>query len=108
MDDVVRTIDCGGVRGMKKWSGICACNDKVYCAPFNADSILVIDAANSDVVRTIDCGGVRGPGKWIGICACNDKVYCAPNDADSILVIDAANSDVVRTTQPRHSQTNGG
>ena len=73
--------------GYWKWSGIAAVNDTLYCAPFNASSVLTIDA-KTNTVGTMDCG-VEGEHKWSGIAAVGDTLYCAPARASSVLVIDA-------------------
>jgi DNA-binding beta-propeller fold protein YncE len=94
---VARSIKCG-VAGVSKWAGICAVGTKLYCAPRNASSVLVIDA-DTDTVSTIECGvAVAGGGKWFGICAVGTKLYCAPHNASSVLVIDA-DTDTVSTME---------
>ena len=50
-----------------KWFGIASYGTKLFCAPRNASSVLVIDA-ETEAVRTIPCG-VDGDGKWRGIAA---------------------------------------
>eukprot|EP00966_Prymnesium_polylepis_P082523 1910871-Prymnesium_polylepis.1 len=62
----VRTIECG-VEGGLKWNGIAAVGTKLFCAPGDASSVLVIDA-ETEAVRTIECG-VEGGAKWRGIAA---------------------------------------
>mgnify|MGYP007125915366 CR=1 FL=1 len=61
-----------GVRRPDKWSGIAACAGRLYCAPCNESSVLVIDPA-TNTVRTIECG-VSGDGKWCGIAACDGRL----------------------------------
>ena len=91
-------IPCN-VDGDAKWCGIVAVGptahmtgSKLFCAPFNASSILVIDP-KSETVHQIE-SDVEGTGKWFGIAAVGQKVYCAPSGADSVLVIDA-DSEVI-------------
>jgi DNA-binding beta-propeller fold protein YncE len=76
------------------WCGIAAVGNKLYCAPHNAQRVLVIDG---DSVRTIECG-VAGDGKWLGIAAVGSKLYCAPSSASSVLVIDTR-TDTVSTIE---------
>ena len=77
-----------GVQGEYKWSGAAAVGTKIFCAPFKASSVLVIDAA-TEAVRTIPCG-VDGEYKWDGIAAVGTTLFCAPFNASSVLAIDAA------------------
>ena len=43
-----KLIECGG-EGGGKWSGIAYANGKFFCAPCNASTVLVIDAATGAV-----------------------------------------------------------
>jgi hypothetical protein len=76
--------------------GIAAVGSKLYCAPQNALTVLVIDS-KTDTVNTIDCG-VKGDGKWNGIAAVGSKLYCVPRGASSVLVIDSK-MDTVSTIE---------
>jgi flagellar motor protein MotB len=89
--EVVVAIECG-VAGNNKWGGIAAVGSKLYCAPYNASSVLVIDA-DADKISMIECG-VAGGDKWRGIAAVGSKLYCAPHYASSVLVIDAETGTV--------------
>eukprot|EP00531_Pseudo-nitzschia_arenysensis_P000412 CAMPEP_0116121882 /NCGR_PEP_ID=MMETSP0329-20121206/3927_1 /TAXON_ID=697910 /ORGANISM="Pseudo-nitzschia arenysensis, Strain B593" /LENGTH=1003 /DNA_ID=CAMNT_0003615711 /DNA_START=25 /DNA_END=3036 /DNA_ORIENTATION=- len=80
------TIPCG-VEGDWKWQGMALYRTKLFCAPANANDILVINADTKET-RTIPCG-VEGRFKWSGIACCGNKIFCAPWDASDILVINA-------------------
>lgn len=75
-----------------KWSGIAAGFDgRLYCAPCNASSVLVIDPVRHSL-STIEINRDWQPlqeDKWSGIVAAQDgRLYCAPASASYILVID--------------------
>ena len=74
------------VAGEFKWDGIAAWGDKLYCAPFHASGVLVIDP-HASTTRVIKCDAA-GKDKWSGTAACGEKLYCAPRDASGVLVID--------------------
>mmetsp|Transcript_13104 Transcript_13104/g.14986 ORF Transcript_13104/g.14986 Transcript_13104/m.14986 type:complete len:458 (+) Transcript_13104:86-1459(+) len=86
-----RTISCG-VDGHKKWCGIAEYDNKLFCAPYNASSVLVIDAELEEV-RTIPCG-VNGNYKWRGIARYGKKLYYCPFDASVVLVIDGETESI--------------
>ena len=70
-----------------KYRGICAGPDGLlYCAPWNAPTVLVIDPWT----RTL--GFIKGAGetgeKYFGICAGPDgRLHCGPCNASSVIVI---------------------
>ncbi|KAH8061108.1 hypothetical protein JL722_4405 [Aureococcus anophagefferens] len=76
------------LRGGEKWSGICACRGKLFCAPATAPGVLVVDPGASPPMRSIEGGRGGGGHMWDGICVCNGRLYCAPFDARSVLAID--------------------
>ena len=91
--ETVRTVSAGTcVNGFSKWFGIAAVGSRVYCAPSNASSVLVIDA-ESESVRTLPCG-LAGAGKWSGIVAVGHKLFCSPCNASYVLVIDAQTDEM--------------
>ena len=59
------------------------CFDKLYCAPFTHDEILVIDPV-LDRVESIPTG-FTGPMKYGGIASLDGKLYCTPSFADAVL-----------------------
>merc|ERR1719160_1803963 len=79
----------GGAGGTKqyKWSGAtCAPDGNIYCAPFHADSVLVINTKTKEI-NFIEGAGM-GQCKWAAAACGNDgNIYCAPSHADSVLVI---------------------
>ncbi|KAJ8605434.1 hypothetical protein CTAYLR_003312 [Chrysophaeum taylorii] len=95
----VSAIDCAGYsfggkeeRATRKWMGIAAVGNTLFCAPFDASSVLVIDATTMSV-STVKCG-VEGDGKWSGIAAVGRTLFCAPHNASSLLVVDAKTKSV--------------
>src|SRR5690606_3768625 len=88
-----RTNMGANLSGNDKWIGIAAGPDgKLYCAPYNAADILVIDPVAGTATRTNMGADLSGTIKWHGIATGPDgKLYCAPFAATDILVI----SDVV-------------
>jgi hypothetical protein len=86
--------------GVNKWIGaVRAQNGKIYCIPFNASNVLVIDPTN-DTTATI--GSLSSGGqKWRGGCLSpiNGKIYGMPYDSDTVLVINPA-TDTVSTIGP--------
>ena len=80
-----RTIECG-LQGSVQWDGIAAVGNKLFCAPFNAPSVLVIDV-ETEAMRTIETG-VEGGCKCAGIAAVGTKLFCAPRNASSVLILD--------------------
>lgn len=81
--------------GTNKYSsGTIAPNGKIYCTPFNADHVLVINT-NDDTISTITSGIPNGNGKWHGGClAPNGKIYCAPYARRDVLEIDPESDTV--------------
>ena len=77
----------GAGEGGIKYSDICAGPDGLlYCAPFNASSVLVIDPC-ARTLSFINGAGDLGM-KYYGICAGPDGLlYCPPFNASSVLVI---------------------
>src|SRR5690606_14651855 len=62
---------------------------RLYCAPFQATDILIIDPASGTAQRTNMGVDLSGTQKWQGIAAGPEgKLYCAPFNATDILVID--------------------
>ena len=82
--------------GLSKWKGCAmAANGKLYCAPYHAQSILVIDVSTQQLSH-IELGvSCKDECKWSGIAAGIDGcLYCAPCSADSILVVDPEDDSV--------------
>mmetsp|Transcript_3238 Transcript_3238/g.10181 ORF Transcript_3238/g.10181 Transcript_3238/m.10181 type:complete len:591 (-) Transcript_3238:76-1848(-) len=69
-----------------KWSGLVELDDKLYCIPFHADDLLVLDAS-SHTTRTL-ASGTAWNGKWSGAAVWGRELYCAPFNADDVLVVD--------------------
>ena len=90
--DLIMDYDAGDIH---VWSGIAlGSNSKLYCAPCDAVSILVIDSCTWHL-STIDLNVIPGgpaldsSNKWSGIALAEDgRLYCAPWCVSSVLVID--------------------
>ena len=55
----------------------------MYCAPFNASRVLVVDTFNG-MLSFLEGAGEKGGSKYAGICAGADgKLYCAPHSASA-------------------------
>eukprot|EP00927_Polykrikos_kofoidii_P069497 TRINITY_DN65004_c0_g1_i1.p1 TRINITY_DN65004_c0_g1~~TRINITY_DN65004_c0_g1_i1.p1 ORF type:complete len:369 (+),score=52.01 TRINITY_DN65004_c0_g1_i1:180-1286(+) len=86
-DRVVKFIKGVGPE-MCKWTGAAKGNDgNIYCAPFNSESVLVIEPENMDF--NLLQGAGSGKGKWSGAAVAPDgTIFCAPFNADSVLMIE--------------------
>ena len=77
-------------KGRGLWrGGVLARNGKIYCVPFDAETVLVIDPA----AQHVSCFGTVGSAKqkwWGGVLAPDGKIYCIPHNTDTVLVIDPA------------------
>ena len=78
----------GSISGTSKYyGGVLAPNGKIYCTPFNATSVLVIDPETN---TTSTFGSISGTSKYPGgVLAPNGKIYCVPFNATSVLAIGA-------------------
>ena len=108
---VLSTIDSGMGSGGNKFIGIAkGDNDKLYCAPFHASVVLVIDTTTSPAtLSTLSPlpDGVSGTHKFAGIAKGDDgKLYCAPFSASVVLVIDPA-TGTTSTLSPLPSGVSG-
>jgi lysophospholipase L1-like esterase/streptogramin lyase len=76
-----------------KWRGIVsAANGKLYCVPYSATTVLIIDPA-ADTAEQTSITGLTGSTKYFGgALAPNGKIYCAPFSAANVLVIDPADN----------------
>lgn len=73
-------------------SGVRAPNGKIFMAPYNASSVLVVDPATDTASFQnfgLTFGGVPGSDLWTGgAVGADGKLYFSPREADDILVID--------------------
>ena len=89
----VRTFGSLPLNGSKYCGCILAPNGKMYCPPFTANDVLIIDP----ILETATTMAYAGTGKYVSGClARNGLIYCAPHSGNTILVIDAR-SDTVTT-----------
>jgi len=75
-----------------KWSGIALADDgRMYCAPWCASSLLVIDPAYDTTayveVAAWDPWSEYRAYQWSGIVAARGRIWCSPDNADSILTM---------------------
>jgi len=85
---------CDGVAFKHRWSGIARSprDGRLYCSPFNANSVLVVDPRTEKI--TFMHGAGSGDCKWSGIAPGMDgRLYCVPSRANSLLVIDPGDAD---------------
>jgi len=84
--------------GTNKWLGAIAIGNKVYCIPFKAGAVLVIDAET----KTATSFGSLGEGvdqKWNGGArASNGLIYGMPLNSQSVLIIDPTTMTTDTTT----------
>ncbi len=97
--------DFGGAGSNWYWGGCIGADGKIYCAPYNATKIMVIDPAvanPSGRISYIDLpAGVSGAGKWRGAALANDgRIFCAPYNATTVLIIDPATKTSVAVGGP--------
>lgn len=76
----------------RKWLGNAEYNGKIFCAPRESSSVLVIDSITEEI-RKIPTN-VDGGDKWIGIARCGSKLYCSPYNVSSVLVIDGDTEEI--------------
>src|SRR5690606_6156510 len=94
-----RTNMGANLSGTLKWQSIAAGPDgKLYCVPYNATDILIIDPATGRAQRTNMGIGLSGTAKWLGIAAGPDAKLCAVlYSATDTVVIDPATGTARRT-----------
>lgn len=71
--------------------GVLAPNSCIYCIPFGAQNVTIINTLNDTTVQTNFGLDMSGGSKWAGgVLARNGKIYCAPQAANGVLIIDPA------------------
>ena len=78
------------------YSGV-AYKNKVYCSPYNADSVLVIDVENQSIDIISDYSfdaGITHKYMRGTYCPVNNKIYFAPHNSSKILEIDPTNNSL--------------
>ena len=94
----------------RQWLGGAATNGKLFCAPRDANHVLVFDSLTNElafpaVPSKYDSDNDKG--EWSRAVALNGKVYMVPLNADYILIIDAATLEVtvrIRSDNSRESK----
>ena len=86
--------------GSYKWGGgVLAPNGKIYCVPYNASDILIIDPVANTATRSNMGVSLTGSDKWLGgVLAPNGKIYCVPSHSSDILIIDPETNTATRST----------
>ena len=101
--DVVDSTTLGGVRADNfNWAGMAFAptTGMLYCAPYCAASVLVINPL-ANTTDTTTLGGLgTGVNKWFGIAFAptTGMLYCAPLSATSVLVINPLTNTTDMTT----------
>jgi len=102
-DTVAFTSTLGAnLAGARKWwGGVLSPDGKIYCIPFDAQDVLIIDPVNNTATRNTSILGFMTSsdrartGKWRGgVLGPDGKIYCPPfNETNKrILVIDPASN----------------
>ncbi len=83
--------------GTGKWTGgVLAPNGKIYCAPSNADDVLVIDTLKGTAERKTMGQSFSGTTLYASaVLAPDGKIYCIPYSATDILIIDPTNDTAI-------------
>lgn len=92
--DYTTSYTFGSFAGTNKWlTGVNGNNGKIYCSPWDATSILVIDTTDDSTYLVPT--GVSGTAKWAGgVLAPNGKIYFAPSNATQVMVLDCADDSI--------------
>lgn len=97
---VSKLVDGDGETGsLFEWhGGVLAPNGKIYCVPYGATTVLIIDP-ETDTAEQTSITGLSGSNKWQGgVLAPNGKIYCVPYTADEVLIIDPETDTAERTS----------
>ena len=94
-----RSAMTADLSGSSKWYGACLGPDgKIYCVPFTAPDVLIIDPATGTAARSAMTADLSGSNKWYGACLGPDgKIYCVPYNATDVLIIDPATGTAARS-----------
>ncbi len=87
--------------GAAKWYGGClAQNGKIYCAPYNHNSVLIIDVDTpSTDITTIASMSTYAASSWRqGCLAPNGKIYFSPRNGTSVLIVDPSDDSKDEST----------
>lgn len=101
---VVAADNVGTLTGSQKWYGIYqGANGKLYCAPYNATEVMVIDPSNDSIsfidsagATTFVGGNLSGSQKWDSGVVYGNFIYCAPSDATDFLKINTSANTCAR------------
>jgi streptogramin lyase len=83
IDQKLSDLGLGGTA--KFWGGVAA-GSKIYCVPYAASVVLIIDTTTN----TLDIASITGiSGQYrTGVAASNGQIYCAPYNTSNVLKID--------------------
>ena len=75
-----------------------ALNGKIYCTPYNATTVLIINPATDTAEQTSITSIPSGSAKWEGcVLAPNGKIYCVPRNSTTVLIISPYGLQTVST-----------
>lgn len=94
----------GNMVGAAKWYGIYQGADgRLYCVPYNATEVMIIDPSNDSIsfidtagATTFGNGNLSGAQKWDGGCVYGNYIYCSPSGATDFLKINTLNGTCER------------
>jgi hypothetical protein len=86
-----------GLTGTAKWCGGVAVGNTIYAAPYDSQSVLMIDSTSltTDISTTT---GLTGSAKWCGGAVSGTMIYFIPFSASSVLLLDTATDSVDTST----------
>jgi len=91
--DTLDTIDLPNGQEKYKWIGMARYKTKMFCAPWNATKVLILDT-ETNKIRYIYCGE-NGNFKWTDIKTVGTKLFCSPGESSSVLIIEGE-TEVIR------------
>jgi streptogramin lyase len=79
-----------------KWyGGVLAPNGKIYCIPWKADYVMIIDPESDTMVPDAISFSAVADLKWTGgVLSINGRIYCIPQEPRRVLIIDPATTTV--------------
>ena len=86
--------------GSTKWAGgVLAKDGKIYCIPYDAADILIIDPLTQTATRSTLGASLSGSSRWYGgVLGLDGKIYSIPHSIADILIIDPATQTATRST----------
>jgi hypothetical protein len=70
------------------WGGVLGPDGKIYCIPYNAPDILIIDPVAGTATRSAMGADLTGDYKWIGgVLGPDGKIYGTAQNTTTILIV---------------------